>query len=98
MAGKQMRDLDEILDEIRRTDPERYRRIQARTDYLRVLHDICEARRRQGLAQAELAEKAGVSVSAIARMERAESSPQWETVKKLAEALGVRVMRKAEAG
>jgi transcriptional regulator with XRE-family HTH domain len=41
------------------------------------------------LTQAELAEKAGISSNALARLERGEREPTWATVLALAEALGV---------
>ncbi len=39
--------------------------------------------------QAELAEKAGVAVNTVARLERDEGEPHMTTVRKLAAALGV---------
>lgn len=40
-----------------------------------------------GLTQKDLGEAIGVSPQAIARLEKGESSPSWETAVKLAEAL-----------
>ena len=42
------------------------------------------------LTQAELAEKAGLTTAAVARIERDEAEPRPSTLRKLAEALGVR--------
>lgn len=50
---------------------------------LRALRDAAE------LTQAALAEKAGIQVNSIARLERGAYQPTWITVLKLAEALGV---------
>lgn len=50
-----------------------------------------ELRDGAGLTQQELAEKAGMLPAALARLERGERSPLWETVLKLAAALQVGV-------
>jgi transcriptional regulator with XRE-family HTH domain len=41
------------------------------------------------LTQAQLAERAGITESAVARAERDETEPHMTTVRKLADALGV---------
>jgi transcriptional regulator with XRE-family HTH domain len=41
------------------------------------------------LTQAELAQKAGLTPAAVARIERNEAEPRMTTLRKLAEALGV---------
>ncbi len=41
------------------------------------------------LTQAELAQKAGLTLAAVARIERNEAEPRMTTLRKLAEALGV---------
>jgi transcriptional regulator with XRE-family HTH domain len=43
----------------------------------------------QALTQGELAEKAGVALNTVARLERNETEPHMPTVRKLAAALGV---------
>jgi transcriptional regulator with XRE-family HTH domain len=48
-----------------------------------------EARTRRLLTQDELAEKAGVSQSTIANIERDNAEPQFRTIRKLAKALEV---------
>ena len=48
-----------------------------------------EHREEQGLTLDELAEKSGLHLQSIARLERGERSPSWETVLALAEALGL---------
>ena len=46
-------------------------------------------REKAGLTQAELAEKAGLSVQAIAALEQGTRSPTWDTVRRLAIVLNV---------
>ena len=41
------------------------------------------------LTQAELAQKAGLTPAAVARIERNEAEPRMTTLRKLAEALGI---------
>jgi transcriptional regulator with XRE-family HTH domain len=48
-----------------------------------------ELRGEKGLTQPQLAELAGLNKDALARLERGERSPTWETVVILAESLGV---------
>ena len=49
---------------------------------------LLEARRRAGLAQGELATRAGTSQPAIARLERGHSSPTLSTLERLVRAAG----------
>jgi transcriptional regulator with XRE-family HTH domain len=49
---------------------------------------ILEARRRTGLAQDELAQRAGMAQSAVARLERADSNPTVATLERLLGAAG----------
>jgi transcriptional regulator with XRE-family HTH domain len=48
-------------------------------------------RRNRDLNQDQLADMVGVSLNFIGQLERGESAPSFETVQKLAEALGVDV-------
>lgn len=48
-----------------------------------------ELREKQGLTQAELAEKIGLTPNGYAKIERNETTPQAENVKRIAQALGV---------
>jgi len=50
---------------------------------------IARTRKTHGLTQAELAEAAGVGRVTISRLENGEQSPRYQTLKELAEALGV---------
>lgn len=52
---------------------------------------VREARRRAGLTQRELAERAGTTQSAIARLERGRTSPSFETVLRLIRLCGFRL-------
>jgi transcriptional regulator with XRE-family HTH domain len=49
---------------------------------------VREARRRAGLTQKELAERAGTTQSAIARMERGTTEPSFDRVAELVRACG----------
>ena len=51
--------------------------------------NLRQARTRRLLTQDELAEKAGVSQSTIANIERNNAEPQFRTISKLAKALDV---------
>jgi len=46
-------------------------------------------REKDGRSQEALAHEAGLTVGALARIERAETNPTWTTVSRLAAALGV---------
>ena len=50
---------------------------------------IKQRRKQLRLTQAELAQKAGLTPAAVARIERNEAEPRMTTLRKLAEALGI---------
>ena len=50
---------------------------------------VKELRQKHGFSQEELAQKAGISLRTVQRIEKAETTPQGNTLKKLADALGV---------
>jgi transcriptional regulator with XRE-family HTH domain len=50
-----------------------------------------ELRKAAGLTQEQLAQAAGVTVSALTKLERGQAEPTWPTATKLAAALGVSV-------
>ena len=56
---------------------------------MRGNHLVREARRRAGLTQTELAERAGTTQSAIARLERGVGRPTMERISALVEACGL---------
>jgi transcriptional regulator with XRE-family HTH domain len=53
-------------------------------------------RQRRGMTQEELAEKAGIGRSYLARLETARQDPTLSTLEKLAKALGVKVAKLVE--
>jgi transcriptional regulator with XRE-family HTH domain len=55
----------------------------------RVAKIFEEARRKQGLTQSEVAEKAGLHPNSYAKIERAESEPSTESLRKLIKALKI---------
>ena len=61
-------------------------------EYL-LLDEFLKARSKQGLTQAQVAEKIGTTQSAVARMEsgKGKHSPSFATLSKYAEALGCRL-------
>lgn len=52
---------------------------------------VREARRRAGLTQRELAERAGTTQSAVARLESGRTSPSFDTVLRLLRLCGLRL-------
>ncbi len=56
---------------------------------VRIGHRLKEARTRNLLTQQELADKAGVGVVTIIRIERDQVEPQFRNIRKLAVALGI---------
>jgi transcriptional regulator with XRE-family HTH domain len=50
---------------------------------------IRRLRQERGYTQEELAYGAGITVAALARIERGRASPQWTTVRRIIGALGV---------
>jgi transcriptional regulator with XRE-family HTH domain len=55
-----------------------------------------EARTRAGLSQRELARRAGTTQSVVARIERGQTSPTWETLQRLLAAAGTRLSPRTE--
>lgn len=53
---------------------------------------IREARRRAGLTQRELAERAGTTQSAIARLESGRTSPSFDTVRRMLRLCGFNLL------
>ncbi|MCA1712723.1 MAG: helix-turn-helix domain-containing protein [Actinobacteria bacterium] len=53
---------------------------------------VREARRRAGLTQRELAERAGTTQSAIARLESGKTSPSFDTVRRLLRLCGFNLL------
>src|SRR5688572_6398333 len=55
-----------------------------------------ESRTRAGLSQRALAKRAGTAQSAIARIERGQTSPTWDTLERLLKAANYDVVAHAE--
>jgi transcriptional regulator with XRE-family HTH domain len=54
-------------------------------------------RSKDGRSQEAIAHEAGLTVGAMARIERGESNPTWTTVRRIAEALGLSLVQLARA-
>ncbi|MDP9437353.1 MAG: helix-turn-helix domain-containing protein [Actinomycetota bacterium] len=57
---------------------------------LRIGHKVRQIRKRNFLTQGELADKAGIGINTIIRIERNQVEPQGRTIRKLAAALDVK--------
>jgi transcriptional regulator with XRE-family HTH domain len=64
-------------------------------------HDLASVLRalrvKDGRSQEALAHEAGITVGALARIERGETNPTWTTVRRIASALGVTLVQLARA-
>jgi len=60
-------------------------------DQLRLGQRIREIRKERGMSQTELAEKAGISLITISRIERGERDPHLTTLLRIARGLDVRL-------
>lgn len=56
----------------------------------RVINTIVQRRRMLGMTQEEVAEKTGLTQSVIARLESSSHVPRFDTLQKVAQALGLR--------
>ena len=64
----------------------------------RALADaLRKLRTERGLTQEGLAQRAGLTSGAYARIELAQAAPAWATVRRIADALGVSLRELAEA-
>lgn len=70
------------------------KRAAIRTDLGKAIRELRESR---GLTLDALAAKAGMHTTYLSRIERAHSSPTWEKVSSLADALGVSIAEIADA-
>lgn len=68
--------------------PDRRERIEARTKNALIAIRLAELRKSAKLSQAELAQRIGVSQSAISQLESSDNSIQWDTLNKYVNALG----------
>ena len=80
---------DDVWEELKNEDEESRRVFQTAEDTAKLINRLSGERIRQGLTQEELARKAGLKQSAVARMESVKSIPRLDTVLKVADALGL---------
>lgn len=71
--------------------PDRRERIEERTKNTLIAIRLAELRKSAKLSQAELAQRIGVSQSAISQLESSDNSIQWDTLNKYVNALGGRL-------
>ncbi len=75
---------------VRQLEDHEFRAEWERTSLARALAiEVVRYRADQGLSQAALAERLGVSQPVVARLERGDHTPNWETLGRLARAMGV---------
>jgi transcriptional regulator with XRE-family HTH domain len=63
----------------------------------RLADTLRSLRERDGRSQEALAHDAGLTVTSLARIERAQANPTWTTVAAIAEALGISLLQLARA-
>ena len=80
---------DEVWGELKNEDEESRRVFQTAEDTAKLINRLSGERIRQGLTQEELAGKAGLKQSAVARLENMKSIPRLDTMLKVAYALGL---------
>lgn len=81
-------DLDEIIENERKNDPE-FRKAwdESREEY-RLLGEMIALRRKEKVTQKELAERIGTKQQVISRIEKKESSPSLQSFCNILSALG----------
>jgi ribosome-binding protein aMBF1 (putative translation factor) len=76
-----MRDeLDELIDEFAVDDPDLPRVLDLQSEARQLVRELVARRKRAGLGRAELAQRMGMSVSGLARLERGEMDPRLSMV------------------
>jgi transcriptional regulator with XRE-family HTH domain len=56
-----------------------------------LAHALRALREQQGRTQEDLAHDVGITVNALARIERGQADPRWTTVRRTARALGISI-------
>jgi ribosome-binding protein aMBF1 (putative translation factor) len=90
MSRKKFISAKVLFDEWRK-DPEFVREYDALEEEFALASAVIGARAHAGLTQEELAERMGISQSAIARLESGRSRPSTTTLAKLAAATGTKL-------
>ena len=72
-------------------DPETKREYDKLAPKYALISEVISARIKANLTQKELAERAGIKQSAIARLEGGNSNPTFEFLQKVAQSLGLSV-------
>ena len=80
---------DNVWEELKSEDEESRIFYRTAEDTAKLINGLAGERIRQGLTQEELARKAGLKQSAVARMESVKSIPRLDTILKVADALGL---------
>jgi DNA-binding XRE family transcriptional regulator len=86
-----MDDLDAVVRERSRTNPDFPALVEAARERRRLLRELAEARREAGLTQTTVAARMGTSEAAVSRLESGEVDAKLSTVERYAAALGKRV-------
>ena len=73
-------------------DPEVKREFDALESEFQLIREMIKARREAGLTQKELAERKGLQQSNISRIENGNGNPSLETLNKIAQSLGKKLV------
>lgn len=82
---------DELFNEMMK-DPEVKREFDALEPEFQLIREMIKARREAGLTQKELAERTGLQQSNISRIENGNGNPSLETLNKIAQGLGKKLV------
>lgn len=83
--------IDTLFENIAKDDPNN-RTVPIAMQISELIDSLTEARINQDITQRELAVKCGIKQSAIARMEKMQVLPRIDTIIKIADALGVKIV------
>lgn len=82
--------LDEALEQIKHEDPTLGAELEGSNMAYEFARTVIAARRDQGLTQAQLAQRAGITQQKIADIEKMRSNPTLRTIERVCNALGLR--------
>lgn len=83
--------LTDWIEEERATDPDFRAAFDAGAQRDALVRALVDARKHLGITQRQLAERTGLTTSALSRMEAGAVDPRWSTIARVAHALGARV-------